>query len=90
MCYNIKGMGMLVDLIPGDMREQGFPVMAAFSVAGPVIVYAVAYKLLAMHWTHYTSFWIIMLVTDFFCLGFQLTLLPESLPDELKKPLKRE
>ena len=32
-------MAMMVDVIPGDMREQGFPIMALFGIPGGLIVW---------------------------------------------------
>ena len=54
-------MGMLVDIIPEDMREQGFPVMGAFATIGPGLAFALGYYLLHKHLHSYTTFWIAML-----------------------------
>ena len=49
--------GMMVDLIPGDMREQGFPVMALFGAVGPIAVFSIGFYLLGLYLTSYTLFW---------------------------------
>ena len=82
-------MAMMVDLIPGDMREQGFPMMNLFGVPGGLVVFAIAYFLLHKHLTTYTIFWSISLSTDFICLAFLVTLLPETMPDSLKKDMDK-
>ena len=82
-------MAMLVDLIPGDMREQGFPMMNLFGIPGALVVFFIAYSLLHKHLTTYTLFWSISLSTDFICLAFLVTLLPETMPDSLKKDLDK-
>jgi hypothetical protein len=82
-------MAMMVDLIPGDMREQGFPMMNLFGVPGGLVVFAIAYFLLHKHLTTYTVFWSISLSTDFICLAFLVTLLPETMPDSLKKDMDK-
>ena len=50
-------MAMMVDLIPGDMREQGFPILALFHIPGGLIAFGIGYPLLKMHLSHYTIFW---------------------------------
>ena len=47
---------------------------------------AAAADLLSLNWTHYTLFWAIALGTDVFCLAFVFFLLPESMPDKLRRP----
>ena len=81
------GMAMMVDLIPGDMREQGFPIMSLFGVPGQIIVFAIGYMLLHKHLSHYTIFWEWSLGTDFICMLFVLFLMPETMPDSLRRPL---
>ena len=81
------GMAMMVDLIPGDMREQGFPIMNLFGVPGQILVFAIGYALLHKHLSHYTVFWEWSLSTDFICMLFVLFLMPETMPDSLRKPL---
>lgn len=78
---------MMVDLIPGNMREQGFPILGLFNIPGQLIVFGIGYPLLAAHLANYTVFWIISLSTDFICLGFFFFFLPESMPDKMKKPV---
>jgi len=82
-------MAMMVDLIPGNMREQGFPMLRLFTVPGKVIVFAIGYPLLAMHMKNYTTFWMVSLLTDFVCLAFFVIFLPESMPDKLKQPVQK-
>jgi len=81
------GMAMMVDLIPGDMREQGFPIMSLFGVPGQIVVFAIGYMLLHKHLSHYTIFWEWSLGTDFICMLFVLFLMPETMPDSLRRPL---
>ena len=82
-------MAMMVDLIPGDMREQGFPILRLFGIPGGLIVFGIGYPLLRMHMSNYTIFWGISLATDFICLLFFLIFLPESMPDRMKRPIRR-
>ena len=82
-------MAMMVDLIPGDMREQGFPIMSLFGIPGGLIVFGIGYPLLAMHLSNYTLFWVISVSTDFICLAFFLFLIPESMPDRMRRPIDR-
>ena len=77
---------MMVDLIPGDLREQGFPVLALFQIPGSLGAVALAYWLLGMYLDRYTVFWWVALATDLICLVFVLFCLPESMPDQLRKP----
>ena len=79
-------MGMMVDLVPGDMREAGFPTLALFNALGPIIVFVIGFYLLHMFLTSYTLFWAITCFTYTFAFMFQLFLLPESMPDKLKAP----
>lgn len=78
--------GMMVDLIPANMREQGFPVMAGFGVIGQIVVFGLGFYLLGLYLTSYTIFWEITLFTYIGCFLFQLFLLPESMPDKLMRP----
>ena len=80
-------MAMMVDLIPANMREQGFPILSLFHIPGQLIVFGIGYPLLAAHLQTYTIFWVISLSTDFICLAFFLFFLPESMPDQMKKPV---
>ena len=74
------------DLVPGDMREAGFPTLALFNALGPIIVFVIGFYLLHMFLTSYTLFWAITCFTYTFAFMFQLFLLPESMPDKLKAP----
>ena len=80
-------MAMMVDIIPGDMREQGFPILALFNIPSALGVLVLGYFLLALHLDSYVIFWIISFSTDTICLIGLLLLLPESMPDQLRKPL---
>jgi hypothetical protein len=42
-------MAMMVDLIPTDMREQGFPILGLFGIPGQLLVTAIGYPLLRAH-----------------------------------------
>ena len=79
----------MVDLIPGDMREQGFPILRLFHIPGQLIVFGLGYWLLKKHLSQYTIFWIISLSTDWICVLFFVTFIPESMPDKMKRPLTR-
>lgn len=78
-------MAMMVDIIPGDMREQGFPILALFNIPSTLGVLVLGYFLLAMHLNSYVIFWIISFSTDTLCLIGLLLLLPESMPDQVSK-----
>ena len=80
---------MMVDLIPGNMREQGFPILRMFTVPGKLIVFAIGYPLLKLHLSNYTTFWAVSLSTDFVCLFFFIFFLPESMPDKMKQPVSK-
>ena len=80
-------MAMMVDLIPGDMREQGFPVLRLFHIPSQIIVFGIGYSLLKKHLSTYTLFWAISLGTDLICVWFFLFFLPESMPDRMKREL---
>ena len=80
-------MAMMVDLIPGDMREQGFPILRLFHIPSQLVVFGIGYSLLHKHLATYTLFWSISLGTDLICVWFFIFFLPESMPDSLKKPL---
>ena len=72
------GMAMMVDLIPGDMREQGFPVLRLFNIPSQFIVFGIGYTLLKKHLSHYTLFWSISLATDLICVWFFLFASPQA------------
>ena len=81
------GQAFMVDLIPVHLRTQGFSILALFGVPSGIVVFAIGYYLLALEWVDYGLFWIICLVTYVFCMVCYILFIPESLPDDLRKPL---
>ena len=80
-------MAMLVDIIPSDMRAQGFPILSLFGIPSGLVLFVLGYWLLSLNLTHYTIFWLISLGSDFICGVVLLIFLPETMPDKLRQPL---
>ena len=74
------GFAMLVDIVPFEMREVGFPVLAAIGAFGPLVAFGLAYWFLAMRMGTYTLFWAVALGVNGAVFWFTLCLLPETMP----------
>ena len=79
-------MAFMVDIIPYDMREQGFSMLAGFGRVGPLLAFGFAYWFLSLHWDTYTLFWSVTASVNLLVFMFTLFLLPESMPREQQKP----
>ena len=60
---------------------------ALFGIPSGIINFFIGYKLLGMYLVSYTFFWVCSFLTDFIVLGFFLLLIPETMPDTLRRPL---
>ena len=67
---------------------QGFSIQALFGIPSGLAVLVIGYYLLGLDLDNYLPFWIISFSTDTICMLFLLILMPESMPDSLRKPLE--
>jgi hypothetical protein len=67
--------------------NQGFSIQQLFGVPSGLAVLIIGYYLLGLDLDNYLPFWIISFSTDAICMLFLLILLPESMPDSLRRSL---
>ena len=60
-------------------------VWVQFSTIGPGIAFGFGYWLLHKHLHSYTTFWAVMLGLDCLICIFQLLIMPETMPTELRR-----
>ena len=75
----------VVDLLPHDMRSSGFGTYQAFTAAGPLTAFIVAFYLLSLDIDDYSWFWVFALVVQVTLLAFAVVFMPETLPRDKRK-----
>ena len=69
-------------------HDKGFAIQNLFTVPVQLAVLGFGYYLVNLDLDSYLLFWVISFSTDTICLLVMLIILPESMPDQLRKPLE--